>query len=157
MTAPETQFTAIPGSLDMISTAVLDAPVEAVYRAHTEQDAFTRWWGPSELTAKVEAFEPRAGGSWRIVQVDPGGGEYAFNGVFHLVTPTRIVKTFEFEGVPGHVSLQTTTFEDVGGKTRVTDHAVFQTVEDRDGMKDTGAEQFAPVGMAQLEEVAKTL
>jgi uncharacterized protein YndB with AHSA1/START domain len=55
------------------------------------------------------------------------------------------------------VSLQTVTLEDVGGRTKVTQHAVFQTVADRDGMKASGMEEFAPIGMAQLAAVAASL
>ena len=37
----------------------------------------------------------------------PASDEYAFKGVYHEVTPPeRIVRTFEFEGMPGHVSLE---------------------------------------------------
>ena len=47
-----------------------------------------------------------------VVQADGEGNEYGFHGVIHdLVAPERIVQTFEFEGVPGHVSLETATFE----------------------------------------------
>ena len=157
MTTPETTFDAPENAHVMTMTAVIDAPIESVFRANTEVDLLTQWWGPRELTSKVDTFEPRAGGAWRIVHVDPDGNEYGFNGVYHLVTPTLIVRTFEFEGAPGHVSLQTTTLEDVGGKTKVTEQALFQTVFARDMMADTGARDFAPVGMAQLEEVAKTV
>ena len=156
-TAPDTQFIAEDGHHDATVTAVLDAPREAVYRAYTEPELFTQWWGPAELTSKVDVFRPESGGSWRIVHVDPAGNEYGFHGVFHLVSPERIIQTFEWEGMPGHVSLQTITFEDLDGRTKVTQHAVFQTVADRDGMKSSGMEEFAPVGMAQLAAVVANL
>ena len=157
MSDPETTFTAEPDSNEATVTAVIDAPREAVYRAYTEIDLFTEWWGPEELTSKVDRFEPTTGGSWRLVHVDPDGNEYGFHGVYHLVSPERIVNTFEYEGVPGHVCLETVCFEDVDGKTRVTSQSVFQSVADRDGMKDSGMEDFAPVGMAQLQKVAARL
>jgi hypothetical protein len=65
--------------------------------------------------------------------------------------------TFEFEGMPGHVALETHTFEAVEGGTRVTQHAVYQSVADRDGMNESGAAEFAPVGMAQLQDVARSV
>jgi uncharacterized protein YndB with AHSA1/START domain len=158
MSTPETTFTAEPNSNEATVTAVIDAPADKVYRAYTEVDAFLRWWGPRELTSKVDTFEAETGGRWRIVHVDPEGGEYGFHGVYHLVRQDKIINTFEFEGVPDHVCLETVTFEDLGdGTTRVVTHSVFQSVADRDGMKDTGMEQFAPIGMAQLQEVAQDL
>jgi uncharacterized protein YndB with AHSA1/START domain len=155
--APETTFIAEPGSHEASVVAIIDAPREAVFRAYTEQDLFTRWWGPRELTAKVDTYEPVSGGRWRIVHVAPDGSEYGFHGVYHLVRPDKIINTFEFEGVPDHVCLESTTFEDVDGKTRVTAHSVFQSVEDRDGMAESGMRDFAPVGMAQLQQVARSL
>ena len=158
MSTPETTFVAEPGSHESTTSAVIDAPVDAVYRAHVERDLFVRWWGPAELTSKVDRWEPVTGGSWRVIHVDPDGNEYAFRGVFHEVVPNeRLVLTFEFEGMPGHVCLETHTLEAVEGGTKVTQHAVFQSVADRDGMKDSGMEQHAPVAMAQLQDVAGSL
>ena len=158
MTTPETTLVAEPGSHETTVSAVIDAPVAAVWRAHVDPDLFVRWWGPAELTSKVDRFEPETGGSWRIVHVDPEGGEYGFRGVYHEVVPDeRLVLTFEFEGMPGHVCLERHTFEPVDGGTLVTQHAVFQSVEDRDGMLQSGMEQHAPVAMAQLQEVARSI
>jgi uncharacterized protein YndB with AHSA1/START domain len=155
---PETQFIAEPGSHATTTIAVLDAPVDKVFRAYTEAEPLSRWWGPRELTTRIETLDARPGGSWRVIHTDPDGNEYAFRGVYHDVVPNeRIVQTFEFEGMPGHVCLETATLEDVDGKTKVTAHSVYQSVEDRDGMNQSGAEEFAPVGMAQLEEVASSL
>jgi uncharacterized protein YndB with AHSA1/START domain len=156
-TAPETTFVAEDGTHEATVTAVIAAPRAAVYRAYTEPELFTQWWGPAELTSKVDVFEPHNGGSWRIVHVDSAGNEYGFRGVFHTVSPERIIQTFEWEGLPGHVSLQSVTFDEVDGGTQVTQHVVFQSVADRDGMKSSGMEEFAPVGMAQLAAVVATL
>jgi uncharacterized protein YndB with AHSA1/START domain len=157
-TAAQTTFVAEPGSNEATISAVIDAPRDKVFRAYTEPDLFTAWWGPEELTTKVDVFDAVAGGSWRVLHVDPSGGEYGFRGVFHSVSPDMIVQTFEFEGLPGHVCLQTAWFEDLGdGRTRVVNQSVFQSVADRDGMKDSGMEEHAPVGMAQLARVVATL
>ena len=156
--APETTFVAEPGSHEVTTSAVIAAPLDAVWRAYVEQDLFVRWWGPAELTSDVDTWEPVTGGSWRVVHVDPNGDEYGFHGVFHSVAEReRIILTFEFEGMPDHVCLETHSFSAVDGGTLVTQHAVFQSVEDRDGMKDSGMEQHAPVAMAQLQDVAAGL
>jgi uncharacterized protein YndB with AHSA1/START domain len=158
MTKPETEFIAEPGSHDITIRAEIPAPKETVYRAFADPDLLAQWWGPAELTTRIEAYDLAPGGSWRFVHTDPDGNEYGFRGVIHDAVPNeRIVQTFEFEGMPGHVSLQTATFEDADGGTRVTQHAVFQSVADRDGMADSGARDFAPVGMAQLAEVVAKL
>ncbi len=157
-TGPATTIDAPAGSHAATVTAVIDAPRDAVYRAYTDPDLFLRWWGPAELTATADRWEPVTGGSWRVVQTDADGGQYAFRGVYHEVVPgERVVLTFEFEGMPGHVCLEVHTLEDVDGGTRVTQQAVFQSNEDRDGMLQSGMEGHAPVAMAQLQAVAQAL
>ena len=154
----ETHVETPEGSTVMTSTAVIEAPVASVHRACVDADLLVRWWSPRELTSRVDTWEPRAGGSWRIVHTSPTGDEYGFHGVFHSVTDTQIVWTFEFEGAPGNVSLQTFTLTDLGdGTTKVVDQAVFQTEFARDMLATTGAADFAPVGMTQLQEVARSL
>ena len=64
--------------------------------------------------------------------------------------------TFEYEGIPGHVLLETVTFEDRGGKTTLTDQAVFQTVADRDGMLKSGMEEGAAETMDRLANLLKS-
>jgi len=158
VTKPDTQFIAEPGAHDFTIVAVQDAPREAVFRAYTEPELIKRWWGPAELTTTIDELDLRPGGVWRFVQTDPEGNEHGFRGVIHAVVPGElIIQTFEWEGMPNHVSLQTLRLEDAeSGGTKITAHAVFQTVEDRDGMADTGAREFAPEGMARMAEALQT-
>ena len=66
-------------------------------------------------------MDVRTGGSWRFVIRNPDGSETGFRGTYREVTPPeRIVQTFEWEGMPGHVSVETAVFEDLGDRTRVT-------------------------------------
>ncbi len=152
-----TTVTANPGSHELSYERVFQAPPELVYRAHTEADIVRRWWGGNaEVT--VDQFEPRPGGRWRFVSKE-GDGEYGFHGVFHdLVPGERIVWTFEFEGMPGHVLLETMVLTDQGdGTTRMRASSVFQTVEDRDGMIASGMESGMNDSLAQLDKVLATL
>ncbi len=150
----KTDFVAEPGRQEVIITRVFDAPRELVFKTYTDPNLIPQWWGPKSLTTTVEKMDVRPGGVWRFVQRDAGGNEYAFNGVFHqIVPPERLVRTFEFEGMPGHVLLETVTLEDLDGKTKVTGRSVFQTVEDRDGMLESGMEGGAAETMDRLSEL----
>lgn len=146
-----------PGKHEIRMSRDFNAPRELIFRAYTDPDLIPRWWGPARLTTVVEKMEPRAGGSWRFIQHDPEGNTFAFRGVYHEVSPERIISTFEFEGMPGHVLLSTLTLEEHDGKTRVTDSSVFQSVEDRDGMLQTDMEEGAREGWDRFEEVLQTL
>jgi uncharacterized protein YndB with AHSA1/START domain len=78
--------------------------------------------------------------------------------VYHEVrSPERIVDTFEFEGMPGHVSLETCTLEEINGKTKMTGRSVYQTIEDRDNMLRSGMEEGVFESMDRLEELLTKL
>ena len=100
----------------------------------------------------------RPGGEWRFLNRDQEGNEFAFNGVYReIVPPERIVQTFEFERVPGHISTETLTLEDLGGKTRLTARAVFDTKADRDGMLGSGMEEGAAETYDRLGELLEIM
>jgi uncharacterized protein YndB with AHSA1/START domain len=122
-------------------------------------DLIPQWWGPKRFTTKVEKMDVNPGGVWRFIQHDQDGNEYAFNGVYReIVPPEREVHTFEFEGMPGHVILETSTFKEFEGKTKLTVTDLFQSVEDRDGMFKSGMKEGATESMDRLEEIVlKTL
>src|SRR5438132_9205720 len=87
---------------------------------------------PRKYEMVIERWEPRAGGTYRYVHRDQAGNEFGFHGVFHSSDPDNMVQTFEFEGVPGHVSLDKLALEDIGGgRTRAQIHSVYQSREDR--------------------------
>jgi uncharacterized protein YndB with AHSA1/START domain len=153
-TMPKTEYVIEPGKQEIISTTILDAPRELVFKAYTDPKLFAQWWGPRRYETRIEKFESRPGGSWRVVHVGADGAEHPFRGVNHdVVAPERICQTFEYEGVPGHVALQTATFESLGDKTRLVAHIVFQSVMDRDGMVASGMQQGADESMERLAEL----
>jgi uncharacterized protein YndB with AHSA1/START domain len=154
----KTQIVAEPGVPQIVITREFDAPRELLFRAHIEAELLVQWLGPRALTLTVDRLEARDGGRWRYIHQDAEGTEYAFHGVYHG-TPSLdgIVQTFEFEGTPGHVSLQTLTFEDQGSKTLLRQNAVFQSVEDRDGMLQSGMEDGVNDSMERLQELLARL
>src|ERR671935_3037718 len=97
----------------------------------------------------------RPGGTWRFVERAADGNDYGFRGqIREIVPPERIVQTFEFEGMPGHVSVETMVLEDLdqGSRTRLTVTSVFDSVEDRDAMLSSGMETGAAEAYARLDE-----
>src|SRR5260370_23015986 len=137
----KTQIMAEPGLPQIVITREFNAPRELVYRAHTDPELLMQWLGPRNLTMTIDRFDVRDGGTWRYIHRDADGNEAAFHGVFHgTPSPDRTVRAFEYEGMPGHVSLETMTFEERGGRTLMRQNAVFPSVEDRDGMVQSGIE-----------------
>ncbi len=157
-TMPKTEYVIEPGKQEITSTTILDAPRELVFKAYTDPKLFAQWWGPRRYEIKIDKFDSRPGGSWRVEHVAADGGRHGFRGVNHdVVAPERIVATFEYEGVPGHVALQTATFEALGNKTRLVAHQVFQSVMDRDGMVASGMEQGANESIERLAELLERM
>ena len=157
-TMSKTEYVIDPGKYDIVMTRVFDAPRELVFRAYTDPKLFAQWWGPRGYKNRIDKFEARRGGEWRVVQTDLSGNEYAFRGVHHdVVAPERIIATFEFEGVPGHVLMQTATFETVGDKTRLVQQAVFQSAQDRDGMIASGMQKGSDDSMDRLAELLEAM
>jgi uncharacterized protein YndB with AHSA1/START domain len=146
-------LTAEPGSHELVMTREFDAPRERVYAAYTDPEQVPKWWGEDGVTTVIDQLDTRKGGAWRYISRGAEGEEYAFNGVYHeVIAPERLVYTFEFEGMPGHVLLETISFEELpDGRTRMIDHSVFQSVEDRDGMLSYGMEDGANESMNRLE------
>jgi uncharacterized protein YndB with AHSA1/START domain len=142
-----------PGTQEIVITRSFDAPRDLVFKAFTDPDAVGRWWGLDSTETVVDQLEARPGGRWRFVEREGDGSEYGFHGVYHDVqAPERLVYTFEFEGMPGHVLLETVVFEDQSGRTLVTDTSVFQSVADRDGMLQSGMETGAAESYRRLDE-----
>ncbi|TXG83330.1 MAG: ATPase [Thermomicrobiales bacterium] len=135
-----------------------NAPRELVYRAMTEPDLVAQWWGQRGSTTIVDQLDPRVGGAWRFIQRGEDGAEYAFRGEFlELDPPARIVQTFEFELMPGHISSDAITLTETDGVTLVRIFSTFASKVDRDGMLQSGMEGGANETYDRLEELLATL
>src|SRR5215218_2545831 len=144
-----------PGKHEIIMSRVFNAPRELVFTTMTDPALIPQWWGPKYLTTVVDQMEVKAGGLWRYVQRDSQGNEFAFHGVYHSITaPERVIDTFEFEGMPGHVILETMTLEaQTDGTTKVTVSSVFQSVADRDGMLSSGMQEGSNESYDRLDQL----
>ncbi|HEY4606957.1 MAG TPA: SRPBCC family protein [Acidimicrobiia bacterium] len=136
-----------------------DAPVEAVFRAHKEPELIEQWLGPRGYDMEVESYDFRTGGRYRYKHRDQKGEAYVFNGVFHVVRDNEFaIQTFEFEGYPDVVSIETMSFEDVGnGRSRLRGHSTYPSIEARDGMVQSGMEDGMSEGYERLDEVLAAL
>jgi uncharacterized protein YndB with AHSA1/START domain len=154
----KTKITAEPGVPQVLTTRELDAPRDLVFRAYTEPELLVQWLGPRRLTMTVDRYDLRDGGSWRYVHSDDAGNAFGFHGVFHgEPSPDGFVQTFEFEGAPGHVSMDTLTLEERDGKTTAHTNSLFQSVEARDMMVQNGMADGMSEGYERLDELLAKL
>jgi uncharacterized protein YndB with AHSA1/START domain len=153
----KTNLVAELGKQEVVISRLFSAPREQVFKYLTDPALVPQWWGPVALTTTIQSLDARMGGTWRFIQHDPGGHEYAFHGVYHEVTPPeRLVYTFEYEGTPGHTLLEVVTLEEQGGQTLLTDKAVFQSIQDRDGMLQSGLKEGTIESMDRLAALIET-
>ena len=130
-----------PSDLEIKMVRVFDAPKALVFAAHSEPEHIKHWWGRGNPLDCEMDF--RVGGHWRFVEHAPDG-DWAFRGEYRdIQAPDRIVQTFEFEGMPGHICEETLELTEEGGKTTVTSVTRFDTKEERDGMLASGMSEGA--------------
>jgi uncharacterized protein YndB with AHSA1/START domain len=147
-----------PADREIHIERVFDAPRDRVFAVYTDPRLIPEWWGPRDTTTVVDEMDVRPGGSWRFVMRSADGSESGFRGVYREVTPPeRIVQTFEWEGMPGHICVETATFEDLGDRTKVTTVSLFHTTEERDGMLGSGMEGGLNETYARLDELLARL
>jgi uncharacterized protein YndB with AHSA1/START domain len=153
MTVNPTHITAPDGTPFIEVVREFDAPRDLVFRASTDPDLVVRWLGPRSLSMRIIEFDARTGGSYRYVHTGADGEEYPFRGVFHTVSEALIIQTFEFEDVPGVVSLETRTLDDLGDRTRLHQNAVFPSVAARDQALESGMRHGITESMDRLGEL----
>jgi uncharacterized protein YndB with AHSA1/START domain len=114
---------------ELVITRIFDAPRDLVFKAWIDPTHLAQWWGPKYFTNPVCEVDARPGGSLLIHMAGPDGTVYPMRGVFNeLIEPERLVFTaIAIEDEEGNVHLETrtsVTFEDDGGKTKLTMHAL---------------------------------
>jgi uncharacterized protein YndB with AHSA1/START domain len=136
---------------------IFNAPRDRVWQAMTDPKLVAQWWGRGNKLV-IERLEAKPGGHWRFVE-HSNDGQHGFEGRFAEVTPPeRVVQTFEWDGMPGHVALETMTLEDLGdGRTKVVTTSLFHTTQDRDGMLQSGMEGGLNESYAALDRVLATM
>jgi uncharacterized protein YndB with AHSA1/START domain len=122
---------------ELVITRVFDAPRRLVFKAWTDPEKLARWWGPQGFETQSCRADVRPGGLYRASMRSPQGSTHTRQGVYReVVEPERLVFTFAWEdaqGHPGHETVVTVTFDELGPKTRLTLHqAIFETVTARD-------------------------
>lgn len=132
-----------------------DAPVAAVFNAHRDPELVKRWLGPAGYEMAIDRWDFVPQGGYRYVHTDAAGEAYAFNGTFHTVRENEFaIQTFEYEGFPDVVAIESLSFEDLGGgRTRIRIHSTYPSVEARDGMVQSNMELGVREGYERLDAV----
>jgi uncharacterized protein YndB with AHSA1/START domain len=150
--ANETKITAEEGKQEIVIEREFDAPRDLVFEVTTDPKYIPQWWGPKEPQVEIDKADVQSGGAWRFIH-----GGIGFHGVYHeVLKPSRVIQTFEWEGLPetGHVILETAKYEELpDNRTKMVIQQVFQTIADRDGMVMSGQEKGMKESHVRLDEL----
>jgi uncharacterized protein YndB with AHSA1/START domain len=146
-----------PSDREIRSERIFNAPRERVWQALSDPALVAQWWGRGNKLV-IERMDMQRGGYWRFVEHSEQG-VHGFEGRYREVTPPeRVVQTFSWDGMPGHVVVETMTLEDLGdGRTRLVTTSLFHTTEERDGMLHSGMEQGMNASYDALDRVLSRL
>ena len=148
----------LPADEQILIEREFDAPKSLVYKAWTTPELVKRWWHAKRGEVTVAEIDLRVGGAWRSVMITEGGFEVAFHGEYREIVPNeRLVSTEVYEGMPDAEALNTLTFTEVDGRTRVEMLVQHQTKEHRDGHVNSGMEAGLQDALDLREEVAISL
>lgn len=140
-----------PNDREIHIERVVNAPRERVWRAYADPELVAQWWGRGNRLV-IERMEMERGGHWRYVEHGPNG-VYGFEGRYREVkAPERFVRSFEWDGMPAHVAIETVTLEDLGdGRTRISIVMQMHTPEERDGFLHSGMQAGMEAAYAELD------
>ena len=147
-----------PTDREIRTERVFDAPRSRVWRAMTQPELVAQWWGRGNKI-EIERHEFERGGHWRFVEFGPKGESNGFEGRFREIVPMeRVEQTFEWDGMPGHVIVETMTLEDLAdGRTKLVTISLFHTTADRDGMLQSGMEGGVNESYAALDRLLASM
>lgn len=161
---------------DFVITRILDAPRALAFEAWTDPKHMAQWWGPKAFTTPVCDMDVRKGGAYRIVMRSPEGGDYPMTGVFmEVMPPERLVLTMDCSEHPDEWHdmvnpnwdretrnstgelVTTVTFEEQGGKTKLTIRTRFESAAIRVAMVNMGMSEGWSESLDRLEELLARL
>lgn len=153
----KTVFTVDKDSLEVRAERVYKAAPERLYDAYATPELIKQWWGPAEYETIVDKMDFRVGGTWRFIHKNKQGEQFAFHGEYkELDRPHKIVDTFEFEGMPGHVLTETTIFSSLSdGSTKLTVVSRYENLADLEGMVSMGMESGLTEGQERLARLVE--
>lgn len=143
----KTDFVVDKENLEVRITRIFNATPKRMWQAYTDPEQIVQWWSDT----RIDKYDFQVGGVWRFVS-SGGGQEYGFNGAFKEIDePNKIVRTFEYEPMAGHIMTESVVFEPLAdNQTKVITVSKYENIEDLDGMVATGMERGATAGLNRL-------
>ena len=117
---------------EIATTRIFNAPRELVFKVWTEAQHVAQWWGPNGFKTTIQEMNVKPGATWRFIMHGPDGTDYQNRVTFREVKePELLVYDHGTDDDPSFFHVRV-TFEDLGGRTRLTMTSLFRTVAERE-------------------------
>lgn len=120
-------------SHEILSSRILNSPVEIVYQAFENPKHLKNWWGPEGFTNTIHEFDLKSGGNWKLTMHGPEKGNYENSSVFQTVIPNKIVSWTRKSQPLFDMEIAFEKLDE--NKTQISFKMIFETVEECEKMR----------------------
>src|SRR5688500_2612665 len=157
---PKVQDAAEPvADREYVITRTFNAPARLLFEAYSKCEHIRKWFGPVGWPITLCEMDFRVGGSFRFAMTGASGKQNTpFGGSYHEIVPNRrIVFDNGFEAAGAERMIMTVTFDERGGKTKLTIHTLFGSIAMKNHHLGLGFEIGTNSGLDQLETLVATM
>lgn len=118
---------------EIVSSRIVNAARELVYRAWTDPNHLKNWWGPAGFTNTFNEFDLRPGGKWSFIMHGPDKGNYHNECEFIKIEKPSLI-AWKRHSKP--LFQVVATFEEIAsGQTNIVFRMIFDTPEECNKLK----------------------
>lgn len=142
-----------------VITRVFDAPARLLFEAYSKPEHLKHWFGPVGWPLTLVEVDFRVGGRYRFAMTGPSGVQNTpFGGTYlEIVEARKIVFDNAFEEPGAERMIMTVTFDEQGGKTKLTLHTLFASVAMKNAHVGHGFDAGTNSAFDQLGELVAGL
>lgn len=118
---------------EIVSTRVIDFPIELVFDAWANPNHLKNWWGPNGFTNTFEEFDFRVGGRWKFVMHAPEQGNFQNECEFVKIEKPNLIAWKRYSKPLFKI---VASFEEISiDQTKIIFRMVFDTAEESNKLR----------------------
>ena len=118
---------------EIVSSRVVNFPIQLVFRAWSEPEHLKKWWGPTGFTNTFHEFDFRVGGKWSFIMHGPEKGNYPNECEFIKIEEPALIAWKRHSKPLFQVLI---TFEEIDiDKTKIVFKQLFETAKECNKLK----------------------
>jgi uncharacterized protein YndB with AHSA1/START domain len=133
-------YSAVPGSPNLVMTQTFDAQRAEVFEAWTDPEQVAQWWDPTGAPLAVCEIDLRPDGAFRWINQGEVGLKHPFTGIYREIAPPERLVFHARVSPTSPQQLATLIFAESDGVTTLTMTIECQSVAERDALLAMGVE-----------------